>query len=173
MWRFKNNDGHGEPGFVRMTDEFLGCNELFYAAIKSNPKQPSVFNRSGVGIDEVHHSAWIYSAAVAPTRNLWISVQALTDYIKRLNDIPDGYEEGEWEEAINQLILEQVIVKLLRFRRRQALKVLLCDDQVPDEHPVLRRQVAEEKAGDGKDYSPPFGDDAEVKEPTTKKSRFE
>ena len=145
MWRFKNNAGRGEPGFVRMTDEFSDCNERFDPAVKSSPKQPGVYNRSGVCFDEIHHNAWMYSVVVAPSRNIWISIEALTNYIKRLDDIPDGYEEAAWEEGMDRIILERIILRLLRRRRRQAAGVLvplsraLSPPLSPDNEPELKK----------------------------------
>lgn len=152
MWRFKNNAGGGEPGFVRMTDEFSDCNERFATVVQSNPKQPGVYNRSGVCFDEIHHNAWLYSVVLAPSRNIWISVEALTNYMKQLDDIPDGYEEAEWEAGMDRIILDRIILRLLRRRRRQAAGVLV---------PLSR---AEERA-----LSPPFSPDVE---PELKKIRI-
>lgn len=107
MWRFKNRSVGGRPGFVRMTEEFPTCHVLYYVSGRDNAKQPCVYSRTGVGFDEIHKNAWIHSVFVPPTENICVSADKLKSYVKLLDDIPDGYEEGDWETNMELLIAER------------------------------------------------------------------
>lgn len=107
MWRFKNRSVGGRPGFVRMTEEFPNCDVLYCVSGRDNAKQPCVYSRTGVGFDEIHKNAWIHSVFVPPTENICVSADELKSYVKLLDDIPDGYEEGDWETNMELLIAER------------------------------------------------------------------
>ena len=122
MWRFKNRSVGGRPGFVRMTEEFPNCHVLYCVSGSDNAKQPCVYSRTGVGFDEIHKNAWIHSVFVPPTENICVSADALKSYVKLLDDIPDGYEEGDWETNMELLIAERdEAFRVLALRSTQAV----------------------------------------------------
>jgi len=82
-----------------MLEEFPTCNAEYDLAVR----QPTVFNNSGVGFNEVAEHAWLYSPAGDPLK--FLSEDELYAYKMQIdNNVVNGYSEGEFEIDFPSLI---------------------------------------------------------------------